>query len=319
MRAYSGSAPQRQARKVVLDGLEHHVLEWETASKTGDSSATPQGDLALSATVLLLHGFMDVAASWDHVAPGLASRDVGVRVLAPDLRGFGDGPRVGPGTSYVFADYVVDVMALVDALVEPNTRLFVVGHSMGGVVATLFAGTFPDRVHKLVTLEGLGPPESDFTAAPQRMRDYVSGMRKYGPGADRPAERPLTNLDEAVRRLAMNHPNVPESVLRERAPSLVRTLPDGRVTWLFDPLHRARSPIPFYSAAFRAFASSITCPVLAVSGGPTGYHPADEADRLAAFRNLTVKELPTAGHMMHWTQPAQLTSLLVEFLEAKRD
>lgn len=311
MRAYSGGAPPSQARKVVVGGLEHHVLEWDSPKKTTDSSANGDSNDAASATVLMLHGFMDVGASWELVAPALSA--VGLRVLAPDLRGFGDAPRVGAGSSYVFADYIVDVAALVDAL-APSGTLFVVGHSMGGVVATLYAGTFPDRVQKLVTLEGLGPPDNEFASAPDRMRDYVEGMRKHG----RTAERSLTSLDEAVRRLAMNHPNVAESVLRARAPSLVNVLPDGRVTWRFDPLHRLRSPFPFYSGAFRAFASRITCPVLAISGGPTGYHPADEPDRLAAFRDLRVKELPEAGHMMHWTQPEPLTSLLVDFLQEER-
>jgi pimeloyl-ACP methyl ester carboxylesterase len=291
-----------QARKVRAGGLDHHVLEWISPERSARQAPT--------ATVLLLHGYMDVAASWDAVARGLASE--ALRVLAPDLRGFGDAPRVSAGTSYVFADYIADVGGLVDAL-APSGPLFVVGHSMGGVIGTLFAGTFPDRVQKFAMLEGLGPPDSTFEDAPDRMRAYVEGLRKYGRES---AERPLQDLAEAVRRLALNHPHVPEPVLKERAPLLVRPLADGRVAWRFDPLHRVRSPIPFYAAAFRAFAARVACPVLAVSGGATGYHPTDEAERLSAFRDLRVAEIEGAGHMMHWTRPDELAALLRPFLAA---
>lgn len=126
----------------------------------------------------------------------------------------------------------------------------------------------------------------------------------------------MADLDEALQRLAMNHPGVPEAVLRARVPTLVRELTDGsgRFVWRFDPLHRARSPVPFYAGAFAAFASRIECPVLHVSGGATGYHPEGEAERLAAFRDLRVETLEGAGHMMHWTKPAELCALLVPFL-----
>jgi pimeloyl-ACP methyl ester carboxylesterase len=65
---------------------------------------------------------------------------------------------------------------------------------------------------------------------------------------------------------------------------------------------------------FRAFAGAVTCPVLFVSGGPHGFHPPDEAERLSAFTDLTRRELPEAGHMMHWTQPKELADLLLAFL-----
>src|ERR1700730_12676501 len=107
--------------EVPANGMTHHVLEWTSHNA--------------EATVLLLHGYMDAAATWDLVAPSLAA--AGLRVLAPDLRGFGDAPRVPTGGYYHFPDYVFDVADLVDALVPPESPLLVVGHSMGGSIATL--------------------------------------------------------------------------------------------------------------------------------------------------------------------------------------
>jgi pimeloyl-ACP methyl ester carboxylesterase len=123
----------------------------------------------------------------------------------------------------------------------------------------------------------------------------------------------MPSREEALRRLAVNHPRVPVDVLRSRLDALARDLAGGAVAWKADPLHTTRSPIAFFAATFNEFARRITCPVLFVSGGPEGWHPPDEADRLAAFANLERVELADAGHMMHWTAPEEFARLLVRF------
>ncbi len=280
------------------NGISLHVLEW-TAEL---SPARP--------TVLLLHGFQDAGGTWDRVAPTLAAR--GHRVLAPDLRGFGDSDRVAadPGGGYYhFPDYVADVARLVDG--EVRGELFVVGHSMGGTVATLFAGTRPERVAKLVLIEGIGPPDHPPEVAPDRMKAWLGDLEKQRAAPAR-TRAPMTEAD-ALARLAMNHPNVPRDVLATRLPHLTR--PEGAgLGWRFDPLHRTTSPMPFYAATYRAFAARVTCPVLYVSGGSRGFRPPDEAARLAAFPNATHVDLPDAGHMVHWTSPEALATSLLDFL-----
>ncbi len=91
-----------------LNGLRHHALEWGPAPGEADRAA----DRA-KGTAVLIHGFQDAAATWDDVAVDLAR--AGLRVLAPDMRGFGDGPRMPAGAYYYFPDYVADVAALVRA------------------------------------------------------------------------------------------------------------------------------------------------------------------------------------------------------------
>jgi pimeloyl-ACP methyl ester carboxylesterase len=283
------------SHKVLANGLEQHVLEW------------PSRGPAPGPTVLLLHGYMDAAATWQPVAPALTAQ--GFRVLAPDLRGYGDGARVPAGGYYHFADYVFDVADLVDQLVPAGTPLIVVGHSMGGTVANMYAGTFPERVARLVLLEGAGPPDNPHEVAPDRMRKWVEDVRAV---RARPVRR-MASREEALRRLVGNHPRVAEEVLRERLDALARELPDGGLAWKYDPLHVTRSPMPFFSAGWTAFARRITCPVLFVSGGPLGWHPEDEEARVRAFATLQRAEIPDAGHMMHWTEPAKLTRLLLQF------
>ncbi len=283
------------SHKVFANGLDQHVLEWPSRGPT------------VGPTVLLLHGYMDAAATWEPVAPALTAE--GFRVLAPDLRGYGDGARVPAGGYYHFPDYVFDVADLVDQLVPAGSPLHVVGHSMGGTIANMYAGTFPERVTRLVLLEGAGPPDNPHEVGPDRMRTWVEEVR----GVRARPPRRMASRDEALRRLVGNHPRVEEGVLRQRLDALARELPDGGLTWKADPLHGTRSPWPFFAAGWTAFARRITCPVLFVSGGPLGWHPQDEDARVSAFATLQRAEIPEAGHMMHWTQPAKLTRLLLQF------
>jgi pimeloyl-ACP methyl ester carboxylesterase len=284
---------------VDANGLAHHVLEW-----------APSVARASGAVAVLVHGYMDAAGTWDLVAPSLAS--AGLRVLAPDMRGYGEGPRVARGAYYHFPDYVADLADIIDAVVPatPAAPLFLVGHSMGGTISTLYAGSFPERVARLALLEGLGPPDHPPEASPDRMRQWildVRGVRARGNG-----EKSVGTLDDAFRRLAVNHSGVSTEVLRTRVPHLVRDLGDGRVAWRFDPLHRTASPTPFYARTLVAFAKKVTCPTLFVGGGPTGFHPPDEEERLAAFGSLRRVDIADAGHMIHWTVPAELSRVLLE-------
>ncbi len=254
---------------------------------------------------------MDAAATWDLVAPALA--DAGLRVLAPDLRGFGEGPRVPAGGYYHFPDYVFDVADIVDALVPPGSPLLVVGHSMGGTIATLYAGTFPERTGALALLEGVGPPDQSPDEAPARMRAWVDGVRMVRARGD----RTVASRAEAQQRLAANHPRVPPDVLASRLDALAAAREDGHLAWRADPLHTTRAPVPFYAATYRAFARRVTCPVLFVSGGPLGWHPLDEEERLASFARLERAELSGAGHMMHWTEPLELARIVAQFARAQ--
>jgi pimeloyl-ACP methyl ester carboxylesterase len=295
-------------RRVSANGLTHHVLAWVLESKEASEKPAP--------VALLLHGFMDAASTFDFLAPRLVT--AGYRVIAPDLRGFGDAPRAPIGSYYHFPEYVADVADIAEEL-APGQPLFVVGHSMGGTVASLYAGTFPERVQKLAILEGMGPPDNPPEVAPDRMRRWIEDQRKFRNEHSRAMSR-----EEAERRLTERHGNVPRAIVASRVPHLstpvsgsFESLTSGdRVKWKFDPLHRCVSPFPFFAAMYKAFAGRITCPVLIVGGGPDGFHTPDEDDRMSAFKNAKSAEIHGAGHMMHWTKPAELAALLLDFAKS---
>jgi pimeloyl-ACP methyl ester carboxylesterase len=309
--------PPRSLR-VEANGLSLHVLAWEPPEEVAPRARAP--------VCVLLHGYMDAATSFDQIAPHLAR--AGFRVFAPDQRGFGDSAHVPAGGYYHFPDYVFDAADLLDAL-SPGEPVFLVGHSMGGNVAALLAGTLPERVAMLALLEGVGPPDFPDDLAPLRTRAWIDGVRKVRAKAERPF-----SLADAERRLASNHPYVDRALLRRRAEQLTRPLredelaeladladgsaPEARALrrWRFDSRHRTTSPYAFSVARWRAHAAKIDAPTLIVGGGPTGYHPPDEAARVAVIPRARVVELPDAGHMMHWTRPDALVHELLAFVAA---
>jgi pimeloyl-ACP methyl ester carboxylesterase len=276
-----------------LNGLDHHVLEW------GD----PGG-----ATAVIVHGFQDAAATWEDVAVDLAR--AGLRVLAPDMRGFGDGPRVPAGAYYYFPDYGSDLAALLQAEAK-GVPLLLIGHSMGATIVTYFAGAFPERLTKLVLIDGVGPPDNPANVAPHRMRRWIEGAYESPDG------RNVMNHADALARMKRFNPLVGEAVLTRKLPQLSRAAdaasPEAdAIVWKGDPLHMTTSPLPFYAETYKAFAAQVACPVLHVSGGTRGFHVPDEEERLASFARLTRVTLE-GGHALHWTMPHELSAALVDF------
>jgi pimeloyl-ACP methyl ester carboxylesterase len=278
-----------------VNGLDQHVLEWPS----GGGGTLRKG----APTALVIHGFQDAAATWSDVAEELSR--AGLRVLAPDMRGFGDGPRVPPGGYYYFPDYVSDVAGIARAHANDGP-LFVIGHSMGATVASYVTGAFPERVTKLALIDGCGPPDNPADVAPIRMRRWIETA--YEGALDQ--KKPMTRAD-ALARLCKYNPEIDEAILARKVPLLSREV-EGGVVWKGDPLHSTTSPIPFFAASYLAFARSVTCPVLYVSGGTKGFHVPDEDERLAAFPKMEKRTIE-GGHALHWSRPKELAEMLVEF------
>jgi pimeloyl-ACP methyl ester carboxylesterase len=278
------------SRSVLANGLTHHVLEWDGGGR---------------GTVLCLHGFLDLSWAFHQVAPALAR--AGHHVVAPDLRGHGQTERVGRGGYYHFMDYVLDVADLADALARDSLAL--VGHSMGGSIAAYFAGAFPERVWRVVVLEGLGLGDTPPHTLPGRVAEWVRGVRRVRARGG----RVHASAEAAARRIRQHDPLCPEAEARFLAERGTAPVPGG-VAFTHDPLHLTRGPYPFRLEHARAFWGAVRCPVLLVEGSESEPAPADAPSLVSAFRDARRIVIPGAGHMMMRHKPQEVASAVVGFL-----
>lgn len=290
-------ANQPRSRRISLStGLSYHVLEWDPA------------DPGCEHTVVLLHGFLDFAWGFEGlVNAGLFGR---YHLVAPDLRGHGDSDRVGPGGYYHFMDYVADVQDLIAQV--GRTRVSLVCHSMGGSVGAYYTGAFPERVHRLALLEGLGPPEHDVDETASRVATWVAAWRRVA--GQKP--RPVADLQTAAARMRSHDPQCDEALALRLAEMGTVALPDGRRVFKHDPLHVTPGPYPYTLAMAASFWRRISCPVLVVEAEHSQFRfPKEERDkRLGHFKDVREALLADAGHMMQRHRPTELAALLTDFL-----
>ncbi|HEY7954521.1 MAG TPA: alpha/beta hydrolase [Polyangia bacterium] len=285
-------------RLALGTGLQYHLLEWGAEDPARDH------------TVILLHGFLDLAYGWvPTVEAGLGAR---FHVVAPDLRGHGDSDRIGAGGYYHFFDYLADLDELIRA--RGRKRVSLVGHSMGGSIAAYFTGTFPSRIHKLALLEGLGPPESG-DLGPERTATWIESWRRV---RERP-QRSYATVEEAASRLRENDRLLDAALALELAQAGTVRGRGGRFRFKHDPLHATLGPYAFQVEAACRFWKKITCPVLLVEGDRSDFRlaPEDDARRRACFPHAARAVVEGAGHMMQRHQPARLARLLVDFLSSE--
>jgi pimeloyl-ACP methyl ester carboxylesterase len=281
---------------VDVRGLKIHYLEW----------GPPDGE-----PLLLIHGFLDHARSWEPFVGALEEKLTAPRrIIAPDCRGHGDSGWVGAGGYYHFPDYIRDLNSLVEAL--QLTQFTLVGHSMGGTISFIYAGTFPARVRKLVLVEGIGPLPAAFADAPPRMERWITEVKLL------PHRKIVeyTSLEVAADRLRRKNPRLKRELALELARTGMRRIDNGSWVWKFDPLHRTAAPQPFYSGQAVEFFRRIECPVLIVNGAESRMTPRPDVDRrLEAVRDRTTAQIESAGHMIHHDNPERLAQVIEEFLD----
>jgi pimeloyl-ACP methyl ester carboxylesterase len=181
---------------------------------------------------------------------------------------------------------------------------------MGGTICSLYAGSFPEDVERLVLIEGTGPSGSAFTDAPARMTRWICDVvaRQSKPMTE------LTSLEEAAQRLLQRNPTIPMATAIRLAEKATLPQPNGRRVWKFDPMHRTCSPQPFYAEQAVAFFRRVSCPTLLIRGRESSFLVPDADTRRKSFRFATQVEIEGAGHMMHIDQPRALADAVRGFL-----
>jgi pimeloyl-ACP methyl ester carboxylesterase len=277
-----------------IRGLRYHVRHWGT-----------QG----APKVVLLHGWMDVSASFQFLVDALAGR---WDVYAPDWRGYGL-TEWGTSDCYWFPDYIADLDFLLRAIAN-HEAVHLVGHSLGGNVACMYAGVRPERIARLVNLEGFGLATTKPEDAPRRYRRWLEELHA------RPGFRCYASYAELAARLRENN----RRLNAERADFLARhwgrETEQGMVVLRGDPAHKIVNPVLYRYEEVRACWRAVRAPLLWVDGAETqalerlGLDGAQYAERRGEFAELRYATLAHAGHMLHHDQPEALAKLVEAFL-----
>jgi pimeloyl-ACP methyl ester carboxylesterase len=281
-----------------IRGLRYHVRSW------GDPRDPP---------LFLLHGWMDVSASFQFLVDAFREARY---CIAPDWRGFGLSGWAREG--YWFPDYYADLEVLLERYVG-RSPADLIGHSMGGVVACTYAGVRPQRVAKVVSLEGFGLARTTPDAAPARYRRWLDELNEP------PDFKPYRSFSEVMARLKRNNPRLSDAMASFLARHWAKEQGPGEVRLMSDPRHKMTNPYLFRLDEILACWRQAEAPVLWVfarDSQGTGYlkdTPGQLAERKGAFRNLREVWLDDCGHMMHHDQPQKLAQLIESFLGAPHE
>lgn len=280
---------------VLLRERRYHLRVW------GDDTAPP---------LFFLHGWGDVSASFQFVVDAMPGR---WKVVAPDWRGFGlsqwnDG-------AYWFPDYIADLDALLE-LYSPCAAAQIAGHSLGGIVASLYAGIRPERVSRLATLEGFALWTQKPGETPLALARWLEHVR-----ANDSAFRSYARREDFAARLIADNPRLrPERAAFIAEHSLHAV--DGGFVFAADPRHRWPNPVLYPLAEAMACWQRITAPTLWIGGRDSrvmrsfAESPDDYRQRMACFAQVDEALIDHCGHNMHHDQPEELGKLLAAFFSA---
>ncbi len=267
----------------------------------------PVGDIEISylvwgdrtkQPVVLVHGGKDHSRNWDWTVAALIGEYC---LITPDMRGHGDSGR-SAGGGYASELFVSDFAFLMDHLEAEgfSTPLALVGHSMGGNIVLYYAAAFPEKVSRLVSMEGLGSSSKMYDAfmakpAGERLRSWLD-RRLAG---ERKQHWRFQGPEEMVARMASVHKNLQPEQARHLALHAARQYPDGW-GWKHDARFGFFPPPSLTSPdEYSRLYESIECPVLLMRGEQSWASDPIADGRIKVFKDARLVNYPDAGHWFH--------------------
>jgi len=287
---------------VPIRNLQYHVQIW--------------GEPAPGKTPLVMvHGWMDVAASYQFVVDAFSQDHY---VIAPDWRGYGKTPS-GGADNFWFPDYLADLDFLLDHY-APATPVNLVGHSMGGNIVMLYAGVRPERIRRLVNLEGFGMPATKPSQAPGRYAKWMDELKSLHKGEM--ALRSYDMVSGVAQRLRKTNPRLTEDKAEWLARHWAAEGIDGSWSILGDPAHKITNANLYKVDEVLELYQRISMPLLAVEASDNSldlwwnckYTLPEYHERLKSVPQVEIARIEDAGHMMHHDQPAALAALIERFI-----
>jgi pimeloyl-ACP methyl ester carboxylesterase len=260
--------------------------------------------------VLFLHGYMDTGRSFDAVAASL--RD-DARCLCLDWRGHGESDWAPPGASYHFLDHLKDLTRVLAQLDERALApAALVGHSMGGNIALFLAGSWPERVQRLLLLDSIGPPSEGPRKQPERLGRLLKGL-----GIARSFDT-VRSLDEGVAYLMASNPKLTRAGAQRMAAHLF--VPDGDdpliLRFALDPRVRGPIPVRYPEQMWQTLFGRITAKVR-ILRAEHGYVSKGELarGRVARISDGATAIVRGAGHQLHVERPEEVAAAVRSLLE----
>lgn len=279
----------------ILDirGLNYHIQEW------GDSSKP---------LLLLLHGWMDCGATYRYVAEFLSERYF---LVAPDWRGFGQSDHA---PSYWFPDYYADLEKILDHY-SPHHPANIVGHSMGGNIALMYAGIHPHRVSKVMSLEALGMEPTHSKEAPEKYRRWMREITSEAPSKVYP------NFDALCFSVHKGNPRLAPEMIVELAHMWAEPMgEEGAYKLKHDHAHRYANPIRYNFDDVLECWQEITAKVGLVMATESTFYTRfarhgrlDESMKILKVADADYFEIENCGHMLHIEQPKATADTILDF------
>ncbi len=256
--------------------------------------------------LILVHGSRDHARSWDLIAEAFC-RDF--RIVAPDLRGHGDSSWAA-GAMYSIPEYVLDLSALID--IVGKWPVYLIGHSLGGAIVLQYAGVYPERVRKLVSIEGFGPVPEKLMPRPahERLRRWIENMRDF----ENRVPHKYPSIAAAAARMHEANPHLSQSQAQHLTLFGSNWNPDGTLIWKFDNYVRAFSPYGFNMEDAQEIWRQITCPTLLFRGLESWSVDPEKDGRIHSIPQYQLINVPNAGHWVHHDQPSVFIAETMKFL-----
>lgn len=253
--------------------------------------------------MLCLHGILEQGAAWSEVAIRLAQK--GYHVIAPDFRGHGRSAHVGRGSSYNLLDFLGDIDAIVEKLADRAFTL--VGHSLGSVVAAIFASIRPQKVRDLVLVETILPSDGNTEETAEQLATHLDYL------ANVPQHPVFPNVEAAAQRLRQATPALSLSLAMLLAKRITEPCAGG-VRWRWAPLLRTRASIAFNGigkSKYLGLLKRITVPITLVYGELSNFNRqedlAQQQKAMPRARRITL----TGGHNLHLEVPSDLARIIV--------
>jgi pimeloyl-ACP methyl ester carboxylesterase len=252
--------------------------------------------------ILALHGWLDNAISFQPIAEYLSD----YYILALDITGHGLSSHRSNGAHYHLIDFAYDLHELVES--QGWQSFILMGHSMGGIISTIYASCFPEHVSKLISIESFGPMTKDAQSSPTQLRDSILSRLK--------AQQNEAKHPSSIERTVEARAKVGDIKLESARLLITRNIREENEQLFFTTDRRLRtfSSLRMTESQAEAFVRNIQCPTLVITG-TQGYESMRTVlhKRLNWVEDLTLAECE-GYHHLHMDNPQPVAEKIIEFL-----